>query len=241
MPQADRSIVIVPARGGSKRLPRKNVLELAGKPLIAHTIEAALACGCFGRVLVTTDDQEIRAVAEDYEGVSVDSRPPKLATDKIKVANVIDEICSRSDVAGRYDVVAMMLPTAPFRRIESIRRGFGRLTPEVDAVVSFAPYEFPPQMAVRLEKENGAMVPIFDPCPLITGNTRTQDQVPSYRPNGSFYMSWMASFRRYKSFFLGKVSGVEMTRLGSMDIDILEDLQLARIVAQAGLSDSDFV
>lgn len=241
MPEKNRALVVIPARGGSKRLPRKNVLDLAGKPLIAHSIEAALASGCFGRVLVTTDDPEIRAVAERYPGVMVDDRDPGLAGDTIKVVEVIHEICSREEVQRDFDVIAMMLPTAPFRRIADIRRGFDLLNADVDAVVSFAPYEFPPQMAVRLGETDAAMTPIFDPSPLITGNTRSQDQKPAYRPNGSFYISWISSFLRLRSFFTGKVRGVVMTRLGSSDIDEKEDLELARLIVQAGLAESDFV
>ena len=241
MHEKNRSLVIIPARGGSKRLPRKNVLDLAGKPLIAHSIEAALACGCFGRVLVTTEDAEIRAVAEGCPGVVVDVRDPKLAGDTIKVVSVIREICSRPDIQADFDVVGMMLPTAPFRRIADIQKGFELLNKDVDAVVSFAPYEFPPRMAVTLNENDAIMTPIFEPSPLITGNTRSQDQQPAYRPNGSFYIAWIESFLKLNSFFTGKVKGVIMTRLGSLDIDETEDMELARLVAQAGFSESDFV
>jgi N-acylneuraminate cytidylyltransferase len=239
MPEKSRSIVVIPARGGSKRLPRKNILDLAGKPLIAHSIEAGLASDCFGRVLVTTDDAEIKAVAESYPGVMIDDRDPGLAGDTIKVVDVIHEICSRSEIQQDYDMIGMMLPTAPFRRVADIRKGFELLTNDIDAVVSFAPYEFPPQMAVTIE--DGIMTPLFQPSPLITGNTRSQDQKSAFRPNGSFYMTWIQSFLRLKSFFTGRVKGVVMTRLGSSDIDENEDLELARLIAQAGLSQSDFV
>lgn len=241
MQASGRSLVVIPARGGSKRLPRKNVLELAGKPLIAHSIEAALACKCFDRVFVTTDDPEISAVAEGYPGVIVDSRSTALAGDTIKVVDVIRDICEREDIQADYEIIAMMLPTAPFRRVSDIQKGYSLLTVGVDAVVSFAPYEFPPQMAVTLNTSDANMEPIFDPSPLITGNTRSQDQLPSYRPNGSFYIAWIDSFLRLNSFFTGKVKGVVMTRLGSSDIDEKDDLELAQLIAQAGLSESDFI
>jgi len=239
MPEKKRSLVVIPARGGSKRLLRKNVLDLAGKPLIAHTIEAALASKCFGRVLVTTDDLEIRNVAEGYPGVVVDDRDPLLAGDTIKVVDVIQELCSRADIQAEFDMIGMMLPTAPFRRVADLQKGFELLSPDVDAVISVAPYEFPPQMAVQLDGD--VMTPIFEPSPLITGNTRSQDQRQAYRPNGSFYMTWINSFQRLNSFFTGKVKCVVMTRLGSSDIDEKEDLDLARLIVQAGLSESDFV
>lgn len=241
MLKPERCLAIIPARGGSKRLPRKNVLDLAGKPLIAHTIEAALASGCFAQVLVTTDDPEIAAVAGRYPGVVVDSRDPALAGDTVKVVAVVGELCARPDIRGRFDAICLMLPTAPFRRVKDIQAGFASLNEDVDAVVSFAPYEFPPSMAVTLDGEAKTMTPLFSPSPLITGNTRSQDQVPAYRPNGSFYFTWVDSFQRLGSFYTGKVRGVVMTRLGSSDIDEKEDLELARLIVAAGLSESDFV
>lgn len=241
MSELKSALAIIPARGGSKRLPRKNVTELAGKPLIAHSIEAALAAQCFKEVWVSTDDPEIREVALSYPGVAVDDRDPGLAGDKIKVVDVIHEICSRRDVQERFNAIGMMLPTAPFRRIADLRQGIERLSADVDAVISFAPYDFPPQMAITLDGDDAIMRPIYDPSPLITGNTRSQDQSASYRPNGSFFFSWIKSFLRLRSFYTGRVSGVVMTRLGSTDIDELEDMKLARALVSAGLSESDFV
>ena len=235
------SLVVIPARGGSKRLPRKNVMDLAGKPLIAHSIEAALAAKCFGQIMVSTDDPEIKEVALHYPGVVIDDRDPGLAGDKVKVVDVIHEISSRPEIQARFDVIGMMLPTAPFRRVADIREGMARLKSDVDAVVSFAPYEFPPQMAVSLDGEEAIMRPIFDPSPLITGNTRSQDQVATYRPNGSFFFTWITSFLRLRSFYTGQVRGVVMTRLGSTDIDEHADMVLARLLAQSGLAESDFV
>src|SRR6202000_3360927 len=97
------------------------------------------------------------------------------------------------------------------------REGLDALTRDVDAVISFTTYEFPPQMAVALDKS--IMTPIFDPSPLITGNTHSQDQAPTYRPNGAFFFSWIDAFRRLRSFYAGRVKGVLMPRINSVDID----------------------
>lgn len=236
-----RSLVVIPARGGSKRLPGKNLMELAGKPLIAHSIEAALAADCFDQIMVSTDNNEIKDLALRYPGVLVDNRAPGLAGDKTKVVDVIYEISSRPEIQANFDVIGMMLPTAPFRRIADIRKGLSSLKSEVDAVVSFAPFEFPPQMAVSLDGDESMMQPIFDPSPLVTGNTRSQDQIETYRPNGSFFFAWIASFLNLRSFYSGQVHGVVMTRLGSTDIDEHADMVLARLLAQSGLAESDFV
>ncbi|MDJ0686520.1 MAG: acylneuraminate cytidylyltransferase family protein [Alphaproteobacteria bacterium] len=233
--------MVIPARGGSKRLRRKNTMDLGGKPLIAHTIEAAITAQCFDRVMVSTDDREIAAIARAYPGLSIDDRSPDLAGDRVKVVDVIHEICSRNEIRSEYDAIGMMLPTAPFRRKKDIQRGANLLTSSVDAVVSFAPYDFPPQMAVTLEGDDSFVRPLFEPSPLITGDTRSQDQAVSYRPNGSLYLSWIPSFLRYRSFFKGRVSGVVMTRLGSTDIDEQADMILARMLIESGLAESDFV
>ena len=235
------SLMVIPARGGSKRLPRKNVMDLAGKPLIAHTIEAALAAKCFNQVMVSSDDPEICSIAQSYPEVQIDDRDSSLAGDKIKVVDVIHEICTRSDVQSQFDIIGMMLPTAPFRRVSHLQEGMNHLSRDIDAVVSFAPYEFPAQMAVALEGDDNTMRPIFEPSPLITGNTRSQDQAISYRPNGSLYLTWISSFLRLKSFYKGRVHGIVMTKLGSTDIDEQADMTLARLLVEGGLADSDFV
>jgi len=239
MPESSRSLVVIPARGGSKRLPRKNLLDLAGKPLIAHTIEAAVKSGCFDRVLVSSDDEEIRSVAESYDGVEVDNRDAGLAGDRIKVVDVIEELCRRETIQRDFDIIGMMLPTAPFRQVADIQAGYAALTRDVDGVISLAAYEFPPQMAVTLDPSDGVMSALFENSPLMTGNTRSQDQAPAYRPNGSYYLSWIDSFLRRRSFFTGRVRGVVMSQLGSVDIDEQDDLTMARLMVQAGLAPSD--
>lgn len=241
MPDPARTLVVIPARGGSKRLPRKNLLDLAGKPLIAHTIEAALKSGCFGRILVSSDDEEIRAVATAYDGVDVDARATELAGDRVKVVDVIEEIAQRDSVQRDFDVIGMMLPTAPFRRLADIQAGCAALSEDVDGAISLAPYEFPPQMAVTLGENDGVMAALFDNSPLLSGDTRSQDQAPAYRPNGSYYLSWIESFLRRRSFFTGRVRGVVMSRLGSVDIDDMEDMTMARLMVQAGIAPSDTV
>lgn len=235
-----RALVVIPARGGSKRLPRKNILDLGGKPLIHHTIEAAKGAGCFAGIVVSTEDEEIAAVAQQIDGITVDNRSVDLAGDTVKIWDVIHEIASRPSVRESYNVIALMLPTAPFRRAGHIRQGFNLLTPEIDNVVSFAPYDFPPQMAVSFS-DDAVMAPVYHSCPLLTGNTRSQDQKEAYRPNGSFYLSWIESYLDRKSFYTGVTRGVTMTRMGSTDIDTKDDLALARLMVQAGLAESDFL
>jgi len=228
-----RVIVIIPARGGSKRLPRKNVLPLGGKPLICHSIDVALAAAPFGRVLVSTDDAEIKAVALTRAGVSIDDRVTDLAGDKVKVVDVITDIVSRPDIRRDFDAVGILLPTCPFRTPAQVAAGVNALTRDVDAAISFTDYEFSPLMAVSLDND-GIMQTLYEPSPLITGNTRSQDQAQALRPNGAYFFTWIDSFLRLKSYYTGRVRGLTMPRLNSVDVDDGQDMEYAQFLIDSG-------
>lgn len=231
MANPQRTLIVIPARGGSKRLPRKNVLPLGGKPLILHAVDVGLAAGA--QVLVSTDDPEIRTVAASRSGVMIDDRRSDLATDTVKVVDVIRELVDRPETAARYDTIGMLLPTCPFRTPDQVRSGIDGLDESVDACIAFTTYEFPPTMAVTFD-DKGLMNPIFTPSPLITGNTRSQDQAPTYRPNGAFFFSWIAAFRKLRSFYAGRVRGIAMPRINSVDIDDGEDFAYAQYLIDRG-------
>lgn len=229
-----RNLALIPARGGSKRLPRKNLLHLGGKPLILHSVDVAVQSGCFGKVIVSSDDSEIRAAAEAHGGAEVDLRDEALAGDRIKVVDVVAEMAERPEVRENYDTVTLLLPTAPFRRASDIRAGFDLLTPDLDAVISFTDYEFPPQFAVTLDPKTGGMKPFIEPSPLLTNDTRSQDQASVYRPNGGFFILWLEPFLKLRSFYRGRVGGYVMPRLHSVDIDEEADLLYAQFLIDSG-------
>lgn len=231
--QTTKALAIIPARGGSKRLPGKNIKPIQGKPLISYTIEAAIKSSCFSKILVSSDDESILEVGRQYKEVDAEHRPARLAGDQVKVLELICEIADRSELKDNYDVIALLLPTAPFRQAKHIQAGFEQLTSDVDSVVSLTTYEFPPQLSVTLE-DNQLIAPVFNPCPLITGNTRSQDQQVIYRPNGGFYISWWKSFLSNQNFWKGKVKGYPMPRLASVDIDDETDLDYAEFLLKQG-------
>ncbi|MEQ9109286.1 MAG: acylneuraminate cytidylyltransferase family protein [Rhodospirillaceae bacterium] len=218
-------MIVIPARGGSKRLPRKNLIPLGGKPLIRHSIDTALECKIFGKVLVTTDDPEIAAVSLQAEGVTVDNRPSALAADTTKSIEVMLEICRREEIENAFDAIGMLLPTCPLRNSRDVINGFGMLTDETDSVVSFTEYEYSPLCAIRIE-QGDVMKPVYEPSPLFT-ETRTQDHEPMYKPNGGFYFSWITSLNKLESFYTGRVRSYVMPRSRSIDIDTEEDFALA--------------
>jgi CMP-N,N'-diacetyllegionaminic acid synthase len=225
-----KTLCIVPARGGSKRIPKKNLADLGGKPLVAHTLEAAREAGVFSEIWLSSDDPAILAVAAGMPGIDVHDRPVELAQDKTKVWDLIQAIVSEPDVRSKFDAVALMLPTCPFRTAQDVRAAAAKLTRAIDSVVMMTGYDFPPAMGVTLEEGSGLMTPIIEPCPLITGNTRTQDQVPVYHPNGGLYLAWIERFLTTGSFFRGKVAGFPVSRESSIDIDTPDDLDYARFV-----------
>ncbi len=231
MADPKRTLIVVPARGGSKRLPRKNVLPLGGKPLILHAVDVGLATGA--QVLVSTDDPEIKTVAATRPGVTVDDRKVELATDTVKVVDVMRELVDRPEIQKQFDIIGMLLPTCPFRTPDQVRAGIAALDADVDAAIAFTSYEFPPTMAVTFD-DKGLMNPLYTPSPLITGNTRTQDQTPAFRPNGAFFFSWIDSFRRLRSFYAGRVRGVTMPRINSVDIDDGDDFAYAQYLIDRG-------
>ena len=206
-------------------MSRKNLLPLAGKPLIRHTIDTALECKIFGKVLVTTDDREIAAVALQAEGIAVDDRPSALATDTTKSIEVMLEICGRKEIRSAFDVIGMLLPTCPLRGSRDVIDGFNMLTEDIDSVVSFTEYEYSPLCAIRIE-QGDVMKPVYEPSPLFT-ETRTQDHEPMYKPNGGFYFSWITSLNKLESFYTGRVRSYVMPRSRSVDIDTVEDFALA--------------
>lgn len=225
-----KALAIIPARGGSKRLPRKNLRPLGGRPLVAHTLAAAADSGCFSRILLSSDDPEMLAQADDFEGVDPWPREEALSGDKVTALTLVESIIETNGFDAEYDVVALLLPTCPFRTAQHVREGFELLSEEVDGVVSLTTYEFPPQLSVTLGEENGYIRGVFDPCPLITGDTRSQDQATIYRPNGAFYIQWMAKFMVNRNFWKGDVRGYVMDREDSVDIDDERDLEYAQFM-----------
>ena len=225
-----KSLAIIPARGGSKRLPKKNLQLLDGKPLVCHTLDAVEQCGCFTKALLSSDDPDILVLAEQYQVVEAALRPQELSGDFVTALTLVNTIVSQPDIKEQYDVIALLLPTAPFRTEQHLRNAFELLTEDVDGVVSLTTYEFPPQLSITLN--NDLISPVFDPCPLITGHTRSQDQAVIYRPNGAFYIQWMDKFLINQNFWKGKVKGYVMDRIDSVDIDNKIDLQYAEFLLQ---------
>jgi CMP-N-acetylneuraminic acid synthetase len=213
----NRTLCLIPARGGSKRIPRKNVLPLAGKPLLVYSIEAARDAGVFTDIVVSSDDAEILDVARSW-GVEADERPAAWAGDTVPMVRVAEEYLCRDTVRGRYDHLAVMLPTCPFRTAEDVRAAVALYEARGAAatVIAVTVYEFPPQLAMTLGPD--ASIALREP-ETYGRTTRSQSIETAFHPNGALYLSTVDRFLKWGTFFHEPLAGYAMPPERSLDID----------------------
>ena len=221
----DSAIAIIPARGGSKRIPRKNIKEFYGKPLIAYSIEVALESELFDRVIVSTDDNEIAEVSRRY-GADIIKRPDELSDDYTGTWEVIDHAIEYLQQKGEeFDFVCTIYATAPFLQSRYLKEGFKKLKSS-DAINAFSATSmpFPIQRTFKLN-DNGR-------CEMFTPqhyNTRSQDLEEAYQDAGQFY--WSKIGQKSNEIFFGKDSiPILLPRYLVQDIDTMEDWQRAEIM-----------
>ncbi|WP_333524754.1 pseudaminic acid cytidylyltransferase [Desulfocurvibacter africanus] len=223
-----RRVAIIPARGGSKRLPRKNIVNFHGKPIIAYTIEAGLSSGLFEQVIVSTEDEEIAQVAAVY-GAEVAMRPHHLATDTVGTVDVCLDLLGSLETRGlKYDVLCCLYATAPLRTADDIA-GTVRLldSGEVDFAFAVTDYPVSPYQALIAGK-SGYLDPAW---PLIV-HLKSQELPTPLVGNGSTYAARVNAFRRERSFYGPHLKGYMMPRMRSVDIDTAEDLTMALWLAK---------
>jgi N-acylneuraminate cytidylyltransferase/CMP-N,N'-diacetyllegionaminic acid synthase len=217
-------LVVIPARGGSKRLPRKNVLPLAGKPLICWTIEAALEAKLKARIMVTSDDEEILAIARQYQsqGVIAYKRPDELATDTASTADVLIDAIQAEQAAGHDPKTLVLLqPTSPLRTAEDILAAL-----EVyrdggceDTVVTVCEVDHPTAWVGTIGE--GSRLEGID----LSGK-RSQDYRKEYRLNGAVYVANTDRLLQVRSLFTKTLHASVMPRDRSLDIDEEMDLHV---------------
>lgn len=224
------NIAIIPARGGSKRIPRKNIKEFHGKPMIAYSIEAALASNCFDKVIVSTDDTEIADIAMKYGAEVPFMRPANIADDYATTLDVIKHAVEYTELQ-EWGVknVCCIYATAPFLIPEFIQRGFVELTSsDIDYAFSATSFPFPIQRALKLDGEQ--RVEMFHPKHL---NTRSQDLEEAYHDAGQFYWGTAEAFIAKKAIFGTRSKAVLLPRKRVQDIDTPEDWDLAEALYRA--------
>ncbi len=215
----EKTVCLIPARGGSKRIPGKNIRLLSGKPLIQYTIDAALSSKSFSDVVVSSDDSAILEIAEQC-GAQIDRRPPSLSGDLVKAVEVIDEFLKRPQHMNRWGSVAMCMPTCPFRKREDIIQAMNLFRREVSRcprLIGTTKCDFPPQLALT-KTDLDEFVDMREPD-AYQFSTRSQDCQELYFPNGSIYVSTIKEFIETGTFFGRPMLAYEMPAERSFDID----------------------
>ncbi len=217
-------LAIIPARGGSKRLPRKNVLDLVGKPLIGWTIDAAKNSKYIDRIVVSSDDAEILQIAHDLKVEKI-KRPNELASDTSTTFAVIEHVIQQC--VCKFDFIVLLQPTSPLRNARHIDEAIELLVErDADAIVSVCETEHSPLWANTLP-DNRSMDAFISQDMV---NTRSQDLPKYFRLNGAIYICNTDQFKQYKTLLIDRNSyAYEMIQADSVDIDTQIDFSLAEI------------
>ena len=205
--------IIIPARGGSKRIPKKNLVDLNGKPLVYYTIMESLKVT--NNVYVSTENTEIKNVAKKYGAIVLD-RPEKLSTDYSKTEDVVEHFLEEIDVDGN-NLFCVVQPTSPLLKSKYLKDGFDLMKYKFDSVISVS------EERGYYWDSNGK------PINFELGNRkRTQDHEVWFKENGSFYITTKDKFLENNILQNGHVGFIKMKQKDSIDIDDYEDLELVR-------------
>lgn len=222
------AIAIIGARGGSKRIPRKNIIDFFGKPLMAWSIEAALNSNVFRKVIVSTDDREIADVARKY-GAEVPFMRERFADDFSPISTVVADTVEvmRDRFGEHYDVVAQVMPNCPMRTADDIRGSYRHfIDRKLEFQLSCFPYGWMNPWWAFTIGEDGTPSPLNE-----RGlNSRSQDLEKLYCPTGAIWLAKTESLLRSRSFYGPGFSLCPISWQSAVDIDDLEDLEMARAV-----------
>ena len=217
------NLCIIPARGGSKRIPRKNIKPFLGKPIIAYSIELALKSGLFEEVMVSTDDAEIAEVAKAFGAEVPFARSAENANDFATTMDVLKEVLAAYEKQGRtFENVCCIYPTAPLIQENALREGFEKLcSEELSSVYPVAPFSFPICRSVTIEDGKTKMNwPEFV-------NTRSQDLPKAYHDAGQWY--WFVPAKIGESLYSENSGAVVLSEMEVQDIDSETDWQMAEL------------
>lgn len=220
-----RRLAIITARGGSKRIPRKNIRDFLGYPIIKYSIEAAVKALCFDEIIVSTDDREIAAIAEKFGAVIPFYRSEATSNDLATTSDVIEEVLFEYKKRGKnVRYCCCIYPTVPFITADHLKQGFDILqSTGSDSVIPVVRFSYPIQRA--LKTEDGRLSMIW-PANL---NARSQDLMPAYHDVGQFYWFRVESFMKQKKLFMDYTVPIEIPESEVQDIDNEEDWKMAEI------------
>ena len=222
----DNCVAIITARGGSKRIPRKNIKEFVGKPIIQYSLQAAMAADIFEEIMVSTDDDEIAAVAKKAGAIVPFKRSLEAADDFATTAQVLTEVLLSYQKAGKHFKYACCIyPTAPFVTAKKLADAFDLLkNSDADAVLPITKFSFPIWRSFKLN-DTGKVAynwPEYAP-------KRSQDLPPAFHDCGQFYFFHVATFLQTGKLVTENTIGLEVPESEVQDIDTIEDWKIAEI------------
>lgn len=215
-----KKIAIIPARGGSKRIPRKNIKDFFGKPVIAYSIELALKSGLFDCVMVSTEDEEIKEIAQDYGAEVPYLRNEKNATDSAKTFDVLEEVIKWYDSNGqKFEYACCIYPVTPLLKVDLLKIAFKKLiSGKCDSVIPIAAFSHPIQRALSTNKDD--LIQIKDKESF---NQNTQDLHTYYHDTGQFYWFNSRICIKKKELLTNKSGSIILTNNQFQDVDNKED------------------
>lgn len=220
-----KRVAVITARGGSKRIPKKNIRAFCGKPILLYSIEAALCSGLFDEVMVSTDSEEIAEIARAAGAKVPFMRSTEAANDYASTADVLLEVLADYKKTGQsFDTICCIYPTAPFVTPAKLKQAVMLLEEkDVDSVVPVVRYSFPPQRAFVVR--DGFTVMKYPEH----AKTRSQDLEPYFHDCGQFYCMQTSRFLEKKQIFTDRMLSIEMPETQVQDIDNESDWELAEL------------
>lgn len=217
------AIAIITARGGSKRIPKKNIKEFCGKPIIAYSINAALAGGIFDEVMVSTDSEEIAAIARQYGADVPFLRSEKTSSDHATTADVLTEVINEYKKSGKeFDSFCCLYPTAPFLTAKKLKDAMELFdNSDCDSLISVVQFSFPPQRAFIIR--DGSLEYQYPD----NEKKRSQDLEPIYHDCGQFYICDTKTFAAKNSLLCGRTLPFIIPEEEAQDIDNMSDWLIA--------------
>ena len=223
-----KKIAIITARGGSKRIPHKNIRDFCGKPILAYSIEAALASGEFDTVMVSTDDSEIAAIAKQYGAQVPFYRSESTSGDFATTNDVLLEVIAEYEKRGEYfEVGCCIYPTAPFVTKEKLVDAMKQfLESDADSLIPVVGFSYPVQRGMIMNNHRL----VFEYPQYL--DARSQDLVPHYHDVGQFYMFRVKNYQRNKKLMVGNILPYLVSEMEVQDIDNPTDWEIAELKYQ---------
>lgn len=220
------TVAIITARGGSKRIPRKNIKNFMGKPMIAYAIQSAIASQCFDEIMVSTDSQEIARIAKEYGAKVPFMRSEKTSNDYATTSEVLLEVLQQYTMQGKvFDNLCCIYPCVPFLTSDNLKAAFTIFCQTgCDTLVPVVKYSFPIQRAFKINKDG--LLEYREPE---NSQKRTQDLEPMFHDVGMFYFTKTEHFLSSGLLVDGKISYIEMPETHVQDIDTQSDWKLAEM------------